>query len=157
MKNDAAIKEVCDFVEGQEFDTAVVILLDRADGNRMKNWWHFSGHPNTWTSSDMSSIVQRMAAQTAELLKTDVNVGRELYYTGPRITIASPKEREATNKASPAFIYLYGVILSIVRFGGKRLYLAVWLNLRNFGLDVAWGNGLTLYVGPLSFTARYQA
>jgi len=146
-------KEVAAQVEKMDFDSVVLITYDRHT-NRLQNWWHFSGHPDSWTAADMSSIAQQMASHTAELLKADANTpkGREVVITAKRSFNFLSKTRE--------FGYLGGFVVHGPKYGDRICAVLYW-SMKAVGLSVAWSRteevdrvrrSISFLVGPLNFT-----
>ena len=146
--SDAAREQVKSFIAEHEFDSVVVILGDRKELT-LTNWWHFSGHPNWWTNTDCATVAQHMVATTAEVMKTDVNVGREIKYTGPKI------ERVKTQQAQN-YAWLGGIAIHINRRSRKRLYLNCWIDKTSIGMYISWYNGLNILIGPFLFASEYH-
>src|SRR3990167_6802303 len=135
-----ARRAVCDFVQTVKFNGVLVIVLNSHD-NTISNWWHFSGHPSTWKTEELSGLAQQMASSTAELLKIDINNP-----SGRYVSVKSPVIAKLINKSSEGWINLCGI--SIKLLNKKRLGLSLWFCNWQFGINVSWYSGVKVLIGP---------
>ena len=89
-----------------EFDAVVLIMLDRKK-QLLSNWWYFSGHEDYLRCKELSDIAQQMTATTAELLKSDANVGQR------ELKIKTKTQYSAAYASTSGFVlFAVGVCLS---------------------------------------------
>lgn len=92
-----ARRGVCEYVNTQVFDAALVITADRKT-EKLWHWYAFTRHSSEWSLDDMRELALRMSSQTASMLKKDCETKEQpfiqrgkkrIVFQGPRMDLLS--------------------------------------------------------------------
>ena len=146
----ACLDEIASTLPAKDFDTVVVIMLDRTK-SELSNWWYFAGHPDDWGSQELSSIAQQMTAFSAETMKEDVNVNQR-----PIRVKTKTVRTGAVEIGRWLSLFTIGIPLSPTTDAYDRLWLTLEIYQWEFGLNMRWFQdkgywSITFLIGPISF------
>ena len=84
-------KVVCDFVNQQVFNYAVVLFGD-SHQEKMLSWYYMGGHPYNWDNADKAYVASKMCESAAEHFKSDefAKVQNQTFKTRARIIFEKP-------------------------------------------------------------------
>ena len=142
-------EEIAQVLKSVEFNGVVVITWNMKSGE-VKNWWRFDGHPDTWTSKELSDIAVQMSSRTAELLKAEANTGER------KVNVQQPALVAKRAKSDASYTNLFMLGIAKPHNPKRRLWLSAWITWTSFGCSLSWGRGVWMLIGPFQLGATVE-